>query len=110
MELTPLNIAYGDVVAIKLVSPLIYSDGRGGEELRSNIRLRIGEVSGLGITGMGADNDMSIVPSRTRDFEKIELTDHVDFFPWSAILRMNVLDRSDEYERRWDEYDASQES
>lgn len=107
MDANPLDMATGDVVYIELTSPLRYDDGNGGEELRHAIRLQVDEISEIGIAGMGAENDVAIVPSKSKDFDKIG-GERIEFFPWSSVLRISVLYKYAEYQRVWDEYDAQE--
>jgi hypothetical protein len=90
--------------------PLRYDDGGGGEELRHSVRCRVIELTDAGIAGTGIENDAAIVPSKHRDFDKIELTDKVEFLPWTAILRVGLLNTSADYERIWADYEANPDS
>ncbi|TFC14587.1 hypothetical protein E3O19_10315 [Cryobacterium algoritolerans] len=106
MDSIPLGLERGDIIHVTLVSPLIYSDGHGGEELRHTVRLEVHELSALGLTGGGAELDEGIVPIKRGNFEKIG-GDKPEFFPWSAILRMSLMYKAADYQRVWDQYEAN---
>ena len=101
----PFGIEFGDVVHITLVSPLLYQpdEETGFDGKRHTVRLRVERVTALGLQGTGSEHDGRITPNPRdiNDGDKITSEETPDFFPWSSILRMSLMYKSDVYDAKW---------
>ncbi|WP_431072110.1 hypothetical protein [Microbacterium phyllosphaerae] len=103
MKETPLDIAPGDIVYLALANPLRLDDDGGGEDLRYEIRVQVDSATVLGLTCRNSWIEPGpIVPSAFEDAEYMGGGGKLEFFPWSAVVRMSLLYTFAEYEEKWD--------